>query len=648
MKLALAQYDGATTLRVLPLAAGLLASTLRRAPDLADVPVTIQRRRVDPDLAADALVGHDLIGLSLYTWNERYTLEVARRLRARSPAALIVAGGPSVPRRPDDVARLFAEHPALDALVAGEGERAFLEVVRAHRDGRPLETVPGVAVRPASGHHLTARGPRLVGADFASGADAPALVGSPYLDGTFDALLADPLAPPIGGAVFETNRGCPFSCTFCDWGQAIESRVPELPMERVVAELAWAAAQKVPFLYFIDANFGIRKRDIDIVRALGDIAIATGFPRFVFFHLTKNATEKNLATVEALRDAGIGTQVSLSMQDFDPDVLAAIRRDNIHPERALELRARCHALGLPTNNELMLGLPAQTAAGFRRSLVQAMTPFAGDAFFLYMTRALVNAELADPAYRARWGLVLREVPSLPRLASDEVYVVERELVVVGSDAMPVAEWRTSYAFGYLFAALVNQGLLATTLRLLAFVLHADVVALVDALLAAATPILAAIRTSLLGFADAVLAGLATTLPLDGYGPTRREPVEAVCALALGAPHDAFADEVMTALAPHLPSEDRALVREAIAWDALHLPRHGARARDTTTFTRDWWDWSPSEGRLPAPARFVVHRTPFPWAAERAEVWLDTFVSLGWSKTPRTLVERAAVALTGRR
>ena len=60
-------------------------------------------------------------------------------------------------------------------------------------------------------------------------------------------------------------------------------------------------------------NFGIRKRDLAIVEGIGDIAREVGYPRFVYFHLTKNATEKNLATVEALVDAGIGTQVSLSI-----------------------------------------------------------------------------------------------------------------------------------------------------------------------------------------------------------------------------------------------------------------------------------------------------------------------------------------------
>src|SRR6185295_17125857 len=104
----------------------------------------------------------------------------------------------------------------------------------------------------------------------------------------------------------------------CDWGQATQSKVNELPLDRLERELAWIADRKVSYLYFVDANFGIRKRDVDITKLVGEISHARGAPKFVFFHLTKNATEKNLRTVEILREHGVGTQVALSMQDFEP------------------------------------------------------------------------------------------------------------------------------------------------------------------------------------------------------------------------------------------------------------------------------------------------------------------------------------------
>src|SRR4051812_27244018 len=96
-RVTIAQYDGATTLRAPPLAAGLLAATLRQEAEL-DVAIEVLAARRAPELAAAALAGADLAGISLYTWNQRYALEVARRARALRPELCIVAGGPSVPR----------------------------------------------------------------------------------------------------------------------------------------------------------------------------------------------------------------------------------------------------------------------------------------------------------------------------------------------------------------------------------------------------------------------------------------------------------------------------------------------------------------------------------------------------------------------
>jgi radical SAM superfamily enzyme YgiQ (UPF0313 family) len=323
-RVAIAQFDGATTLRAPPLAAGLLAATLRREPELAGIAIDVLAARRPPDGVAAALAEADLAGISLYTWNQRYALEVARRARTVRPELRVVAGGPSVPRRPEAAAAFLAAHPWIDALVLGEGERAFVDIVRAVRGGAAIAGLPGVVARAGDGVCCGPPRPRLEGDGFAG-------IGSPYLDGTFDALVARGEIGPITTAVLETNRGCPFACTFCDWGQATQSRVHELPGERVTHELTWLAERGVPYLYLVDANFGIRRRDVEITRTIGELARAHGAPRFVFFHLTKNATAKNLRTVEVLREHGVATQVALSMQDFDAEVLLAIKRDNSAP-----------------------------------------------------------------------------------------------------------------------------------------------------------------------------------------------------------------------------------------------------------------------------------------------------------------------------
>ena len=66
--------------------------------------------------------------------------------------------------------------------------------------------------------------------------------------------------------LWETNRGCPFQCTFCDWGSATASKVSRFEMDRLEREIKWMAEKKIKYIFVCDANFGIQKRDIEIAK----------------------------------------------------------------------------------------------------------------------------------------------------------------------------------------------------------------------------------------------------------------------------------------------------------------------------------------------------------------------------------------------
>ena len=68
-----------------------------------------------------------VLGLSCYIWNFRRHMKVARLTKARYPHTLVVAGGPQIPDRVED---FFEQHPYVDLLVHGEGERPFQALLR--------------------------------------------------------------------------------------------------------------------------------------------------------------------------------------------------------------------------------------------------------------------------------------------------------------------------------------------------------------------------------------------------------------------------------------------------------------------------------------------------------------------------------------
>jgi hypothetical protein len=229
--------------------------------------------------------------------------------------------------------------------------------------------------------------------------------------------------------------------------------------------------------------------------------------------------------------------------------------------------------------------------------------------------------------------VTRTVPSLPRLSSDAVRVTETEEIVVGTHAMPAAEWRAAFATGYLLAALSNLQLLPTTLHVMQFALGVDPIAWVDALLATDTPRLAAVRDELHRFADATLHATGTALAVRGYGEARRDPTEGATARVVDD-IEGYAGEAADVAAALFPSH-AALLRDVIAWDAIGLPAPHATT-DVRRFAWNWPAYASAQSTCPAPqpVPITVHRRAAPWAAATGAVYLDALLALGWSKAPR--------------
>ena len=160
MRVVVSQFEGIDATPVLPLAAGCLVAAARVDPELggaARLSIALERQPIERAVAAydDPAV----LGFSLYPWNTAYSLAVAAAARVAYPGCLIVAGGPSVPRRPERARRFLDDHPAVDALVFAEGELTFRELLRAHLHGAALDAIPGIALRRGPGraeHQLTA------------------------------------------------------------------------------------------------------------------------------------------------------------------------------------------------------------------------------------------------------------------------------------------------------------------------------------------------------------------------------------------------------------------------------------------------------------------------------------------------------------
>jgi radical SAM superfamily enzyme YgiQ (UPF0313 family) len=589
VRVVVSQYEGIESTPVLPLAAGCLVATARKDPELAAASYAIELERRPIDRAVEALAGADVLGFSLYPWNAAYALAVAAAARDAYPGALIVAGGPSIPRRPERARRYLDAHPELDVLVFSEGELAFRELLRARQRGAAFDHIAGLAIRGAPEHTVTAPPERVL--DFRE-------TGSPYLDGTFDELYARH-RDKFTMVLCETNRGCPFSCTFCDW--SLTKKVVEVPLERVHAELAWVAAHGFRHLMLSDANFGIRPRDADLARHLVALKRTTGTPTSFYFYLTKNDHARNLETIDILQEGGIGTWVGLAVQDFDDGVLEAVKRDNIQTGEAQKLRAICGERGIPTFNELILGLPGQTYASFTRTIAEAMPALPRHDFVLFLCRLIDNSELGDAASRERHGLETRRCQWKTPTPGWDPIVDEVQEVVVGTRDLPVADWRRAFRFAFLAAALYNLRLLRVVMQQVVDLggdLRDFLARLADGMAAAAPGSLyAELDLAFERTLESLLAGGPFVLPDPEDPEAAASFIDVLLMRRALRRYDDFLDETRAHAVAMLGAH--ASLDEAFRYQALVMPRWGRTAPVAATFAHAWPAYAAGGGALVA-------------------------------------------------
>ena len=400
-------------------------------------------RREPVGEAVEKLLAADIAGFSLYVWNAQLTLAIAKELKRQKSEVLIVVGGPQVP---DEAESFLRANPFIDVVCHGEGEQVFCFFLEHTDDWR---NTPSISYIQDGRFVNNPKKPRTESLD-----ELP----SPYLDGIFDPIIEESPRNKWN-AIWETNRGCPFKCTFCDWGSAVNAKVKKWEEERLFQEIEWFAERKIDFVFGADANFGIFERDIEIARYLAKTKGRTGFPQAFSVSSTKNATDRSFAAQKILSDAGLNTGVTVSMQSMDKETLVAIKRDNIQlegPKGFKELQRKFTLAGIQTSTDLILALPGETYESFVRGVDELIANGQHNRILFFNLTILPNAEMGDPEYQKKYGMEMVESRIITihgNLNSKEDEVAELQQLVIATGSMPKEEWVRVRVFSWVTALL---------------------------------------------------------------------------------------------------------------------------------------------------------------------------------------------------
>lgn len=343
---------------------------------------------------------------SNYLWTVEDSLRLSAAVKAVNPANITIHGGPSTPSYEKDCEQFFLDNPHVDIAVRGEGELTFSDILDKldieNAGGLDvLKDVEGLTYRGATGVVRTGNRDRI--ADLNT-------IPSPYLTGLFDEF-----GSVSAGAVIETNRGCPYGCTFCDWGSATLSKVRRFELDRVYAELEWSAKNQIQDASIADANFGMLARDVAITEKIAELKSSYGYPRSVGINYAKNQVKYLRDIIRIMAEAGILTEGKVSLQSMDETTLQVIDRANIKLDKYNELATEFRRADLPLAVEIMVGLPGATSAAFHNDLQQCTNRDVRA--MLNNTTLLPNSPMNDPAYRKEHAIVAAPGEMLKETAS---------------------------------------------------------------------------------------------------------------------------------------------------------------------------------------------------------------------------------------
>lgn len=452
---------------VMPNAVGGIATYVEAHLELPE-PVRVFKY---PEKLAEALEAGpipDVIGFSNYIWNGSLSEGFARVIKQRAPRSVVVFGGPNYSIAPSEQEAYLRARPQVDFYIIKEGELAFLRLLEAiSEEGGDVEAVkarqiPSVHALGADGRvHLSTTIERI--RDLAE-------IPSPYVSGKLDEFFDGMLLP-----ILQTNRGCPFSCTFCVEGVNYYNKIYRSSAEKVSAELDYIGRRMAGLrakggrndLFIADSNFGMYREDLQTCRELARTRKDYQWPEYINVATGKNQKERVL---EASRLIDGALRLSGSVQSLDAQVLKNIKRNNISADGLMDLALRAAEVGANSYSEIIMCLPGDSKVK-HFGTVQTVMDAGFTNIYLFQLMMLPGTEMSTPEDKARYAMDLR-YRVLPRcygrypVLGEQVVAAEIEEICVANSTLSFEDYLECRRMHLLVTLFHNDGVFGTLLTLL--------------------------------------------------------------------------------------------------------------------------------------------------------------------------------------
>jgi len=341
----------------------------------------------------------DILCTSHYLWNHNSITNQLSRIRPRVNLQAVIAGGPSIDVNLNE--NFFEQFPFIDYAVYGAGEQAFADIL----SHLVLQT-PMIAFNTSNCAWKNNHTGKTTVANYKF---VKMLETSPFIHNRemFERMIKN--AKPKGWGdltlwmSYTLTRGCPYSCTFCDWNSGLGNKVSRRK-NTYQQEIDLFHKLGITTIYLADANVGQYDEDVDMIEYFGQKNLQENANFRLSGNYSKLNKINNLKIFNIMAQSGlVQTAFNFSLQDINEQVLKNIDRPDVgwdvHVAMAKELTTKYPHLIVKV--QVICGLPGQTVESWQQTIKQIVGKNMHPVWFVNEPLPASPA-LTDPEYQKKW------------------------------------------------------------------------------------------------------------------------------------------------------------------------------------------------------------------------------------------------------
>jgi putative methyltransferase len=358
---------------------------------------------ITSDTVVDFIKHNDiqLLLCSVYTWNHHTMTGVIQKVKQQTDCKILF-GGPHVMTMYHRQ-KYFQDYPFIDIACIGDGENAVADLLDAL-------AINGTDYKK-----------KIVGISYKNDEENSSYIPSrcneisevsPYFD------LADEFQEVCDefdtyckqenftkAIVLDSNRGCPYRCTFCDWGISTMTKVLKRNQEKFLKELDLILRNNFHNIILGDANFGLYDLDLEVTKRISNYRIQHGFPKnmSVSFAKTNKVMDRLMEIHRLGHESKILPFFLIHMQDSDKKVLEIIKRKNLSIDDFKRIKDHVSQTGMLTKSQMILGMPGQNKETVLGSAF-TLTEMGLTNNYTNLLIDLPGAEMSSPVYRKKYKM----------------------------------------------------------------------------------------------------------------------------------------------------------------------------------------------------------------------------------------------------